>query len=175
MRTLLIRLARPDRDAAEMVALHRAVLGEGRYFITRPFEFSDTADRRAAFLQHIAEQDNAVCYVARLDGVLAGMVSIRGGRLTRMRHVGKLEIFVDRRFRGQGVGRELMAEAMTWARESPLIQKVGLSVFADNTRAVLMYKGLGFEIEGHRKGEYREVDGTLRDDLLMCCWVDASG
>lgn len=177
---LSIRPAVPA-DAAAVVALYRTVLEEGRYFITRAGELTDTPERRAALLQALAQQDNALCLVAHLQAAppaqdlpaLVGMISIRGGILSRMRHVGKLEIFVSEAARGQGVGRALMAAGLDWAEANPILRKIGLSVFADNARAVALYQALGFEQEGHRRGEYAEADGTLRDELLLCRWVDA--
>ena len=169
---LRLREALPT-DAAALVALYRDVLAEGRYFITRLGELSDTPERRAAMLRGFARQDNAACLIAhRRDGPLLGMISIRGGTLSRMRHVGKLEILVSAEARGQGVGRALMVAGLAWAEENPVLRKVGLSVFADNTRAVALYRSLGFEEEGHRRGEYIESDGTLRDDLLLYRWVE---
>ena len=40
-------------------------------------------------------------------------------------------------------------------------------MFADNTRAVELYRRLGFEEEGRRVREYKLADGTYRDDLLL--------
>jgi len=163
---LSISDAEPE-DAVEVLSIYESVLEEGRFFITTPSEFRGTPDWQEKIIRQLNHQDNACFFVARLDRALVGVVFVRGGALLRMRHVGKLEIFVSAEGRGKGVGRVLMEAALTWAQEHPLIQKIGLSVFADNTRAVAMYRSLGFEEEGHRIGEYREADGTLRSDLLM--------
>ena len=88
-----------------------------------------------------------------------------------MQHCGKLEIMVSARHRGVGIGRALMAYALDWARES-VLTKIGLTVYADNERAIALYRSLGFEEEGRRPREYRLPDGSYRDDLLLYRFVD---
>jgi ribosomal protein S18 acetylase RimI-like enzyme len=55
-------------------------------------------------------------------------------------------VAVDPSFRGQGIGRMLMAEAERWAR-SRGYDRVTLNVFAANVRAKGLYERLGFEAE----------------------------
>jgi len=154
-------------DAPELLALHRSILEEGRYFITSAEEFHNSLERQRIIMRLLISQDNSCQFLARSSGRLIGMVLIRGGFLQRMKHVGKLEIFLSPDRRGRGGGRLLMDMALDWARKHGTISKIGLTVFEDNTRAVRLYRSLDFEIEGRRAGEYREPDGTLRTDLLM--------
>jgi ribosomal protein S18 acetylase RimI-like enzyme len=65
----------------------------------------------------------------------------------------------------------LMHAAVDWAVSHADVSKIGLAVFEDNTRAIAMYTSFGFVVEGRRAGEYREADGSLRSDLLMCLGV----
>ncbi|MEL6342595.1 MAG: N-acetyltransferase [Myxococcota bacterium] len=166
-----IRVARLS-DASAMIGLHRSILEEDRYFITSADEFADSVERRQMLIRNLLQQHNSHALVAIRDRLLVGMLYLRGGTLHRMRHVSKLEIFVDRNVRGQGVGRALMMAGLQWATDSPLVRKVGLTVFTDNTRAIGLYRSLGFEVEGERIGEYCEEDGTLRSDLMMYRWCE---
>ena len=156
-------------DAADLMALHRSVLEEGRYFITLAEEFHNSLERQRIIMRQLITQDNCCMLLARAQGQLVGMVLIRGGFLRRMAHVGKLEIFMRSDCRGQGAGRTLMEAALQWAREHAVITKIGLSVFEDNERAVQLYRSMGFQVEGRRLGEYQDPDGTMRGDLLM--WI----
>ena len=156
-------------DAADLMALHRSVLEEGRYFITLAEEFHNSLERQRMIMRQLITQDNSCMLLARAHGQLVGMVLIRGGFLQRMAHVGKLEIFLRSDCRGKGVGRTLMDAVLQWARDHAVLAKIGLSVFEDNERAVQLYRSMGFQIEGRRVGEYKEPDGTMRGDLLM--WI----
>ena len=112
--------------------------------------------------------------MARLRDSIVGVVTVEGGRIRRRRHAAVLEIFLHPDVRGCGIGRQLMELGLSWARANPRLTKLNLAVFADNRRAVALYESLGFVVEGRRLGEYRERDGTLRDDLLMAMDVSAS-
>jgi ribosomal protein S18 acetylase RimI-like enzyme len=82
------------------------------------------------------------------------MVSVAAGgsRPTRrlgFRHSGRGAACgraVAREWRGRGVGSELLAAAIEWARERGL-HKLSLGVFAHNTAAIALYRKFGF-LEG---------------------------
>jgi RimJ/RimL family protein N-acetyltransferase len=64
-------------------------------------------------------------------------------------------------------------EAAMAAAWSVGIEKLSLAVFAENQRAIALYKSCGFVEEGRRKGEFR-VGGRAVDDLLMARWVSCT-
>jgi ribosomal protein S18 acetylase RimI-like enzyme len=164
---LSIREAR-TRDALELLTLRREVLAEGRWFIGTSVD--QTIEQE---IQLIARMQGDPCWtvlVAREGGRIRGMVSLRPPPFQRTQHVAKLEVMVEKRSRGMGLGRDLLESALTWAEEAP-IEKIGLAVFADNERALGLYRSLGFEEEGRRKREYRMEDGTYRDDVLLYRFV----
>ena len=163
---LVIDRADPT-DGADVLALYLAVLAEERWFISSPDELLLDPETQGAQIGWLNRQDNSCFLTGRVKGALVGAVRITGGDLRRIRHVGRLEIFVDPRARGSGVGRALMEAAIAWAEECPRLSKLSLAVFDDNPRAVHLYQSLGFVEEGRRAGEYRERDGTLRGDVLM--------
>ena len=160
-----------SRDAHAILQLYKAVLSEDQWFITHREEFVGTVGWQRRIIVELTGRDNACCLVARLGDRVVGVVTVQGGRLARMSHVGKIETFVDGECRGMGVGRALMSSVVAWAQTNPSLSKLGLYVFEDNTRAIRLYRNFGFEVEGRRAGEYRESDGTLRADLLMYRWV----
>jgi ribosomal protein S18 acetylase RimI-like enzyme len=158
------------RDALPLLALHRGVLEEGDFFISVADEYQVSLEAQTAWISAFRASENSVILCAR-DPLLKGFVSLQGGVLARMRHAAKLEIMVSRQHRGQGVGRALLGAALTWAEANPLIEKIGLSVFATNVRAVALYEAHGFEHEGRREREYRMADGSYRADILMYRYV----
>jgi ribosomal protein S18 acetylase RimI-like enzyme len=161
-----VRSARAT-DAASLLRLQRAVLGERRFFITEPEELRDTVDDKVRQIRELERSTNSLFLVARRGPDLVGSLTVRGGALNRMRHTGKLEIMVATDARGQGIGRSLLGAAVAWAEAHPEIEKLGLSVFVDNTRAIELYRAFGFREEGRRPREFRLEDGRYVDDLLM--------
>lgn len=166
-----IREARA-RDALELVDLRRRVVAEGRWFISDPDELDVSVDDMIQTAALLAGSDRGTLLVARDGGRVVGFLSLRAPPFRRMAHVVKLEIAVDPSVRGRGIGRSLLLEGIGWAGRSSVVRKIGLSVFADNTRAIGLYRSLGFQQEGHRRAEYRMADGTFRDDLLLFLPVD---
>ena len=78
---------------------------------------------------------------------------------------------VGQAHRGEGIGRALLAAAIAWATETEAVEKLSLSVFSDNVRAIALYEAAGFVVEGRREREYRMSDGSYRGDVLMSRFV----
>lgn len=156
------------RDVLPALDLYRRVLAEERWFITRGDEYQFSLDDMSQRVTDMQASHNSVFLVARSSDLqVAGMFLLFGGTLSRMRHTGKLEVLVAESHRGRGVGRALLTAGLEWAMENPVLEKVGLSVFSDNERALALYRAFGFEQEGCRRGEYLMEDGSYRDDLLL--------
>lgn len=160
-------------DALLTLALHREVLAEDRWFVSRPEELTVELADREREIAVLGSAPNSAFLVARLPSVrLAGYVTLTGGGLARTRHLARVELLVAAAHRGQGVGRALLGAALAHAEASGVVEKVSLAVLADNPRAIALYRAFGFVEEGRRVGEYREADGSLRDDLLMARRID---
>jgi L-amino acid N-acyltransferase YncA len=80
-------------------------------------------------------------------------------------HVADVSIYVDRAWRGRGVGRALLASLLDRARAIGY-HKLVLAAFPDNAAGIALYTRLGFT----RVGVYREqglLDGRWADVVVM--------
>ena len=68
-------------------------------------------------------------------------------------------------FRGRGLGRQLIEAALKNAWEIGLT-RVELSVHADNTRAIALYRKMAFVEEGLMRAAFF-ADGIYRDAVMM--------
>ena len=66
-------------------------------------------------------------------------------------------LIVDQHFRGQGIGRAIVAEQLTYFRSIGM-NKVRLAVLENNPAGLAFWQGLGFEIVDASK---RSTDGDL--------------
>ena len=80
-------------------------------------------------------------------------------------HVGTLGMGVLKEWRRSGLGRKLILECLVLARAKGL-EKVELSVYADNLAAIRLYESVGFSHEGIRPAA-RKLDGAYQDEILM--------
>jgi L-amino acid N-acyltransferase YncA len=106
-------------------------------------------------------------------GADASVVAVAGSGIVGMLHVevsrhgfGELGMFVERGWRGRGVGAALLQAAIGWARDQGL-HKLCLEVFAHNTVAIALYRKSGFTEEGRRVKQYRRSSGELWDSIVM--------
>lgn len=160
-----------EEDAAAWIALHLAVLDEEAWFVTESDELDGDPERAAAFIAAVKREANSLFLVACSARGLEGVLIVQGGRWRRTQHVGHVEVYLRPEARGMGIGGALLDEAIRWASGNELIEKLSLAVMAHNARAIALYERAGFVVEGHRLGEYRFPDGSLRDDLLMALKV----
>lgn len=104
--------------------------------------------------------------VAEAEGQVVGWGSLNAFNPRRAYdHVVDFSVYVERRWRGKGVGRRLLERLVELAREVGY-HKMVLSTFPFNESGVALYERLGFR----RVGVYREqgmLDGAWVDTLIM--------
>jgi L-phenylalanine/L-methionine N-acetyltransferase len=88
------------------------------------------------------------------------------GAALRRRHAMMLGISVAREAQGQGVGSALMQALCDYADRWAQVLRLELTVFADNERAIALYRKFGFEEEGRFRA-YALRDGRYVDTLAM--------
>ncbi|MFY9511648.1 MAG: GNAT family N-acetyltransferase [Rubrivivax sp.] len=104
--------------------------------------------------------------VAEIDGVIVGSAGLHPMPQIRRRHVAMLGISVAKPWQGQGVGKALMQGLCDYADRWAQILRIELTVFADNTAAIALYRGFGFVHEGTLRA-YAMRDGVYCDVLTM--------
>ena len=82
-------------------------------------------------------------------------------------HNGRLGIGVVAAWRGRGLGRGLLEQALS-AASGAGFRRVELDVYASNTAALSLYKSCGFTVEGVKRA-MRLLDGRVDDVVLMAC------
>ena len=105
--------------------------------------------------------------VAERGGAVVGSAGLHPtGPALRRRHVMMLGISVAREAQGQGVGRALMQALCDFADNWGQVLRLELQVFTDNSRAIALYKSLGFVPEGVHRGHSMR-DGVYVDSMSM--------
>lgn len=105
-------------------------------------------------------------FVVDDGGQLGGwcdIVPARDNEATK--HVGVLGMALLPQYRGKGLGERLLRETLTAAHAFGF-SRVELGVFANNARAISLYRKIGFVQEGVRRKHLR-IDGVYIDEILM--------
>jgi putative acetyltransferase len=99
--------------------------------------------------------------VALIDGRMVGNAGLHPAHASpRRAHAANMGIAVHDDFQGRGVGKALMRAIIDFADQWTPYTRIELGVYADNARAIALYKRFGFEPEGTfrmhtlRNGEY---------------------
>lgn len=104
---------------------------------------------------------------AFLAGRLVGAIAIRRWEREKQRHKGYIWIFfVDPTARGCGVGRQLLAAGIRYARQLPGLRQLQLSVATDNGPAQSLYRSFGFEPFGCEWQALKGPNGFIDLELL---------
>jgi len=104
--------------------------------------------------------------VAKLDDRIAGWASLNPfNSRTAYDHVADFSVYVERSWRGKGIGRRLLEQLVELARTIGY-HKMVLAAIADNAAGLALYTRAGFS----RVGVYREqgqLDGRWVDVVIM--------
>lgn len=142
-------------QAVDQVAKERKYLA---FLIGPPIEMSK------AFVKENLE-GNWPHVVAIVDNKVVGWCDISSIHRHVAEHVGSLGIGVLDSFRGMGIGKALMLKALELAKDKGLT-RIELTVRENNTRAIELYKKLGFVTEGLHQNAIR-IDGKYENYISM--------
>lgn len=110
-------------------------------------------------LKQSLEKPEYLFFVASEEGEAVGY----GGMLKVLEEGDILNIVVDEKFRGRGIGRKL-TQALLEEGKRQGMQAFTLEVRVSNTPAIRLYESLGFVSEGIRKRFYER---PVEDALIM--------
>ncbi|PQP04068.1 MULTISPECIES: GNAT family N-acetyltransferase [Pseudomonas] len=132
-----------------------------RQVLQMPFQSAEVWRQRL-----MADNERAVKLVALHQGSVIGNIGLEQFSRVRRSHAGSFGMGVAVAWQGKGVGSKLLAAALDVADNWMNLQRVELSVYADNEAAIGLYRKFGFETEGLFR-DYAVRDGRLVDTLSM--------
>ena len=119
-----------------------------------------TSEQEGQFLEKKTASDNEIEIIAVVDGRVAGTAGIDAvGTKFKLKHRAECGVSVLQEYWGLGIGRALMEACIECAEKAGYVQ-LELNVVAENTRAVSLYKKLGFVEYGRNpKGFHSRING----------------
>ncbi|MEU7105050.1 GNAT family N-acetyltransferase [Streptomyces stramineus] len=101
------------------------------------------------------------------SGALLGTAKMNPNHMGPASHIASASFMVAPEHSGRGVGRALAEYAVRWAREQGYRAMQFNAVVESNTRAVALWKSLGFTIIGTLPEGYRLPDGSYTGLHIM--------
>lgn len=132
-----------------------------RHTLQMPFQHADIWRARMA-----PDNERLVKIVALHQGTVIGNIGLEQFSRIRRSHAGTFGMSVAVAWQGKGIGSRLLATVLDIADNWMNLQRLELTVYADNEAAIALYRKFGFETEG-RLRDYAVRDGQLVDTLSM--------
>lgn len=168
---VLLRRSRPD-DAESFAALMN---DDAVYPQTMQLPYTDAALWRERLKDPGGPGSMDLSLVAVVDSRVVGSAGIHpAGPAVRRRHAMSLGITVAHDWQGRGIGDLLMMAMCHHADHWLGVQRLELTVYVDNTRAVALYQKHGFEVEGTLRA-FAMRNGVLVDVYTMARITPAAG
>jgi ribosomal protein S18 acetylase RimI-like enzyme len=122
------------------------------------------------------KKEHEVCIVAEHPNLkspynILGQCEISNTEWEAGAHVGMLGIIVEKKYRDLGIGFHLIDIAIRESKKLNNKEKITLSCFSTNERALYLYKEMGFNIIGVRKRQFY-MEGNYYDEVMMDLWID---
>lgn len=137
---------------------------ETEFMMLEPGERTSTAEDMEHYL-HTMETSNSLLLLLFDDQRAVGFLSAKRGAANRIRHSAYIVCGILKDYRGKGWGKLLFQELLTWAPENS-ITRLELTVMAHNDKAILLYRSMGFEVEG-KLVHSMIVNGSYVDQYSM--------
>ncbi len=130
-------------------------------FVCTDFDFDDKERREIA---QRMETDDGLWLVAESAGRLVGAVDVQQ---QAWRKAGWMwNIAVDRAYRGQGLGREMLERVLEWGRRQGL-RAIILEAQTNNWHACRFYRRFGFQLSGLDDHYYTNRDVANKEVALF--------
>jgi len=122
------------------------------------------------------QKANELCIVAEYKNLkrpfnIIGQCEISNVEWDAALHVGNLGIIVQRKYRDEGIGRNLIEIAIKESKKLLEKEKIILSCFSSNKRAIHLYESIGFQKVGIRRKQFL-IEDHYYDEVLMEIFID---
>ncbi|WGX77040.1 GNAT family protein [Paraclostridium bifermentans] len=158
-------------DAQAMIDYLNIIGGESDFITFGKNEFSMSVEAEQDYIERINNMNNSKNVLIIIENEIAGIASITSVQKERMKHNGTLGISLRKKYWGIGLGSEIMAYLIDWAKSNKITKKINLLVREDNIRGVKLYEKFGFKKEGLLKKDIC-VNGIYYNTIAMGLYID---
>jgi RimJ/RimL family protein N-acetyltransferase len=167
---VVIRTATDD-DAENLLEHMRVLLNDGAGMIVSFDEMKKTVEEEKAWIRDLNNnQDNLLLILCFQDEII-GNIDFHANKRTTLAHNGWFGMGIKPQWRGKGAGGILLDALISWAKSNPRIEKISLSVRADNEQGIRLYTSREFKEEGRHYRQIKFGENNYVDDISMALWL----
>lgn len=168
----VLQIFRPrGENAAEILEYLKTIGGETHFLLMDENGLGISEEREAKILEAAYAEPRGGMHFGKINREIACMFSLSCHPRRRLAHTGEIALSVRKKYWHIGVGSAIMEALIELAKEASL-KNVELGVYADNERAIALYRRFGFEEIGRHRGKMY-VDGEYYDEILMDLHIEA--
>jgi RimJ/RimL family protein N-acetyltransferase len=157
-KAIKLALYQPEHKEA-LIAMYASMSPEAVRWGLPPYD-------RARIERWTSDLVNSITLLARLDERVVGHLQMFSIPFERRKGVAELFIYIHQDFQNVGLGTAMMRRAIEIAKERGF-HRLGLTVVADNHRAIKVYEKVGFKREGIARDAFYGDDHRYHDEVEM--------
>ena len=157
-RRIILTLYRPE-DKEALVSMYANMSPEAIKWGLPPYD-------RARIERWTSDLTNNITLLARSEDRVVGHLQMFRIPFERRKGVAELFIYIHQDFQNLGLGTRMMKKAIELAKERGF-HRIGLTVVADNDRAIKVYEKVGFKKEGLARETFYGDDHRYHDEVEM--------
>ena len=156
-----------EEDAEGIIAYSKIVFDNTDQVLTTPEEYNMTVMQEKLWINSGLLIPGALLLIAEVKDEVVGLLDFFPKPKKKVAHTGEFGISVHPDYQGLGIGGTMIEMLLHWALNHKQIEKVILNVLDTNTRAIKLYKELGFTEEGRQIKAVKQADGEYADMIQM--------
>ena len=153
-----------EGDAKKYLQMLKKLDEQTKFMMFEPGERKTTLEDQKKIIKNNKKNGNPM-FLAEVEGEIVGFLGGTRGNYNRIKHSLYIALGILKDYRGTGIGKALMEKIDEWS-ETNNIKRIELTVICENERAVNLYKGMGFEVEGIKKVSLK-IDDRFVDEYYM--------
>lgn len=163
---LIVRKTRVT-DAEQVLEHMRMVDRETKYLAREVGELTFTIEQEESLLKSQADRTDTITFVGIIEDKIMANCTVGLIRTKkRFLHRASMGLAIQKQYWGLGIGKILMLKTIDWCKEHS-VEQLELEVVTSNSRAVALYKSLGFEVYGTTRHAFKYDDGSYADEYSM--------
>lgn len=153
------------KDVENFIDLLSKIYDESEFTFYNPGEYSPSIASASQNLENYITSPSKAIYVAESDEQLVGYAFVNTETYERTQHEAVIYLGVKKYYQKHGVGQALINAIEAWSLNHK-IRRIEATVVTENGRAVELFKGTGFQIEGELKDKLY-INGCYYNEYVM--------